>query len=67
MKNLLNFQKYVKIGKTFSTIVQENEKRICVVGAGPAGFYASQYIAKHLPNSRIDIIEKLPVPFGLVR
>lgn len=43
------------------------EPRICVIGAGPAGFYASQHILKTLPNAQIDIIEKLPVPFGLVR
>ncbi|XP_055609425.1 NADPH:adrenodoxin oxidoreductase, mitochondrial [Uranotaenia lowii] len=43
------------------------QKRICIVGAGPAGFYAAQYILKHLENSHIDIVEKLPVPFGLVR
>ncbi|XP_041769724.1 NADPH:adrenodoxin oxidoreductase, mitochondrial [Anopheles merus] len=41
--------------------------RICIVGAGPAGFYTAQYILKHLDNSDIDIVEKLPVPFGLVR
>lgn len=43
------------------------EPKICVIGAGPAGFYASQHILKTLPNAQIDIIEKLPVPFGLVR
>ncbi|XP_058061712.1 NADPH:adrenodoxin oxidoreductase, mitochondrial [Anopheles bellator] len=43
------------------------QRRICIVGAGPAGFYAAQYILKHLDNSHIDIVEKLPVPFGLVR
>lgn len=32
-----------------------------------AGFYATQYILKTLPNARVDIMEKLPVPFGLVR
>ncbi|XP_014088594.2 NADPH:adrenodoxin oxidoreductase, mitochondrial [Bactrocera oleae] len=42
-------------------------KRICIVGAGPAGFYAAQYILKHLSDCAVDIIEKLPVPFGLVR
>ena len=41
--------------------------RVAVVGAGPAGFYASQHILKNLPESRIDIFEALPVPFGLVR
>uniref|UniRef100_A0A034W9E0 NADPH:adrenodoxin oxidoreductase, mitochondrial n=1 Tax=Bactrocera dorsalis TaxID=27457 RepID=A0A034W9E0_BACDO len=42
-------------------------KRICIVGAGPAGFYAAQYILKHLSDCAVDLIEKLPVPFGLVR
>ncbi|XP_034249133.1 NADPH:adrenodoxin oxidoreductase, mitochondrial-like [Thrips palmi] len=41
--------------------------KICVVGGGPAGFYAAQHIVKALPNSEIDIFERLPVPFGLVR
>lgn len=45
----------------------EVEKRICIVGGGPAGFYSAQYLASHLPNCRIDVLEKLPVPFGLVR
>lgn len=43
------------------------KKRIAIVGSGPAGFYAAQYIVKHLPDSYVDILEKLPVPFGLVR
>lgn len=42
-------------------------KRICIVGAGPAGFYAAQHILKHLSDCSLDLIEKLPVPFGLVR
>ena len=40
---------------------------IAVVGAGPAGYYATQHIAKALPTSTIDMYEKLPVPYGLVR
>ncbi|KAL5285813.1 FDXR family protein [Megaselia abdita] len=43
------------------------KKKIAIVGGGPAGFYAAQYIAKNLSNCEIDILEKLPVPFGLVR
>ncbi|XP_062541548.1 NADPH:adrenodoxin oxidoreductase, mitochondrial-like [Armigeres subalbatus] len=50
-----------------STLNDTTPKRICIVGAGPAGFYAAQYILKHLDNSQIDILERLPVPFGLVR
>ncbi|NWW98439.1 ADRO protein, partial [Caloenas nicobarica] len=41
--------------------------RLCVVGSGPAGFYTAQHILKHHGAARIDIYEKLPVPFGLVR
>lgn len=43
------------------------EKKICIVGGGTAGFYSAQYLASHCPNCRIDVLEKLPVPFGLVR
>lgn len=45
----------------------DSKPRICVVGAGPAGFYVTQHILKTLPTAQIDIIERLPVPFGLVR
>ncbi|XP_009979913.1 PREDICTED: NADPH:adrenodoxin oxidoreductase, mitochondrial, partial [Tauraco erythrolophus] len=41
--------------------------RLCVVGSGPAGFYTAQHILKHHSGARVDIYEKLPVPFGLVR
>lgn len=52
---------------TITTNTNKIKRKICIVGAGPAGFYAAQYIVKHLNNSHVDIIEKLPVPFGLVR
>lgn len=42
-------------------------KRICIVGAGPAGFYAAQLLLKQLSDCVVDVVEKLPVPFGLVR
>lgn len=41
--------------------------KVCIVGAGPAGFYAAQHLAKKLETCEIDIYERLPVPFGLVR
>uniref|UniRef100_A0A0A1XCN3 NADPH:adrenodoxin oxidoreductase, mitochondrial n=1 Tax=Zeugodacus cucurbitae TaxID=28588 RepID=A0A0A1XCN3_ZEUCU len=57
------------IKKGFSTTVSASAatKRICIVGAGPAGFYAAQYLLKHISDCAVDIIEKLPVPYGLVR
>uniref|UniRef100_A0A8C8VMA5 NADPH:adrenodoxin oxidoreductase, mitochondrial n=1 Tax=Pelusios castaneus TaxID=367368 RepID=A0A8C8VMA5_9SAUR len=41
--------------------------QICVVGSGPAGFYTAQHLLKHHKLAQVDIYEKLPVPFGLVR
>ncbi|KAG7304172.1 hypothetical protein JYU34_011107 [Plutella xylostella] len=52
--------------KKFSTACKK-VSQVCVVGAGPAGFYAAMQLTKKLGNINIDIIEKLPVPFGLIR
>ncbi|XP_059160375.1 NADPH:adrenodoxin oxidoreductase, mitochondrial-like isoform X2 [Physella acuta] len=47
----------------------ENNKKplVAIVGSGPAGFYTAQQLLKGNPNVLVDIYEKLPVPFGLVR
>ena len=39
--------------------------RIAVVGAGPSGLYAADALAS--AGLHVDVIERLPVPFGLVR
>ncbi|VVC38083.1 Ferredoxin-NADP+ reductase, adrenodoxin-type,FAD/NAD(P)-binding domain [Cinara cedri] len=44
-----------------------NRFHVGIVGAGPAGFYCAQQLLKTIPGCQIDIYEKLPVPFGLVR
>ena len=46
----------------------EHPLRVAVVGSGPAGFYA----AGHLLNAKdatveVDLFDRLPTPFGLVR
>lgn len=41
--------------------------RIAIVGSGPAGCYTAQFLLKLLPGAEITIIDKLPVPYGLVR
>ncbi|KAB0802425.1 hypothetical protein PPYR_04611 [Photinus pyralis] len=53
------------IKRAFST--HAPKKKVCVVGAGPAGFYAAQHLTKCTTPLEIDIYERLPVPFGLVR
>ncbi|WP_062076975.1 FAD-dependent oxidoreductase [Demequina globuliformis] len=45
----------------------ERPLRVAVVGAGPAGTYASDILSKSGLDVSIDIIERLPAPFGLVR
>ncbi|MEX1036797.1 MAG: FAD-dependent oxidoreductase [Sneathiella sp.] len=41
--------------------------KICIVGSGPAGMYTAGAIVKKSPDSRIDILDKLATPYGLVR
>ena len=40
---------------------------VAVVGAGPAGFYAADAFLRRGTSCRIDVIDRLPTPFGLVR
>ncbi|EEY68381.1 NADPH:adrenodoxin oxidoreductase, putative [Phytophthora infestans T30-4] len=42
-------------------------RRVCVVGSGPGGFYATKYLLKEHAGVRVDMLEALPTPFGLVR
>ena len=41
--------------------------RVAVVGAGPAGVYAADILTKSDVDVRIDLFDKLPAPYGLVR
>ncbi|XP_069785544.1 NADPH:adrenodoxin oxidoreductase, mitochondrial isoform X2 [Narcine bancroftii] len=47
--------------------VSDPEIKVCIVGSGPAGFYTAQHLLKYHKSTVIDIYEKQPVPFGLVR
>jgi NADPH-dependent glutamate synthase beta subunit-like oxidoreductase len=40
---------------------------IAIIGSGPAGCYLADHLLRLVPNASIDILEKLPVPFGLIR
>ena len=43
-------------------------RHFAVIGSGPAGFYTAEALAKaYGDEARIDIIDKLPVPYGLIR
>jgi len=41
--------------------------RVALIGAGPAGIYAADILSKSELDVSIDLYERLPTPFGLVR
>src|SRR3954462_14340696 len=41
--------------------------RVAVVGSGPAGFYAAAALLDAEPPIEVDMLERLPTPWGLVR
>ena len=46
---------------------QNNPLIVAVVGSGPSGFYAIDALIKAGLEFRINMFERLPVPYGLVR
>jgi len=43
-------------------------RHFAVVGSGPAGFYTAEALAKaYGETARIDILDRYPVPYGLIR
>lgn len=42
-------------------------RRVAIVGSGPSGCFVAQGLLKARPDWRVDVIDTLPVPFGLVR
>jgi ferredoxin--NADP+ reductase len=48
--------------------VSDDPLRVAVVGSGPAGFYAAgALLASSDPCVEVDLIDRLPTPWGLVR
>ena len=43
-------------------------RHFAIVGSGPAGFYTAEALSKaYEDKARIDIIDRYPVPYGLIR
>ncbi len=40
---------------------------VAIVGSGPSGLYTADAIARLFPDAEIDIFDRLPTPYGLVR
>lgn len=45
----------------------DNPLRVAIVGSGPSGFYATEALIKSELTVTIDMLERLPAPYGLVR
>ncbi len=46
----------------------ENPLRVAIVGSGPAGFYAAEHLLRQEElATEVDVFDRLPTPFGLVR
>ena len=45
-----------------------NPLRVAIIGAGPTGFYAAEHLFKQSGlNVSVDLFDRLPTPYGLVR
>ncbi len=46
--------------------IDSSKGKVCVIGSGPSGMYTAKYILQEQPGVKVDVIERLPEPFGLV-
>lgn len=44
-----------------------NYHHIAIIGTGPSAFYTAKYCLDLNENVRVDLFEKIPTPYGLVR
>src|SRR5436305_1831952 len=49
-------------------MTDDSSLRVAIIGAGPSGFYAAgQLLAVPEPQFAVDLYDRLPTPYGLVR
>lgn len=65
----LTFRRYLqeRTKSNHHAVQQTQPFRVAIIGSGPAGFYTAYKILSKVEESVVDMYEKLPVPFGLVR
>ncbi|RYR67941.1 hypothetical protein Ahy_A03g014414 isoform B [Arachis hypogaea] len=66
MQNVVILQARKWFSRSLSSF-SSNPLKVCVVGSGPAGFYTAEKMLKAHQQAQVDIIDRLPTPFGLVR
>ncbi len=52
---------------TTSGDVSQPPFQVAVIGSGPSGIYTALALTKRGPDVHVDVFDKLPAPFGLVR
>ena len=50
-----------------TAFTESNPLQVAVIGSGPSGFYATESLLKADIPVRVDMYERLPTPYGLVR
>src|SRR3954468_6548573 len=49
-------------------VADQTPLRVAVIGSGPAGLYAAEALVKQTGEQvRVDVFDRLPTPYGLVR
>ncbi|MDH3205228.1 MAG: FAD-dependent oxidoreductase [Gemmatimonadota bacterium] len=46
---------------------EDHPLRVAIIGSGPAGFYVAEHLLKSDVAVHVDMFDRLPTPFGLVR
>ncbi|MEC4768986.1 cytochrome P450 [Halomonas sp. CUBES01] len=54
-------------GQVGSAAESEATPHVAIVGAGPAGCFTAKEIQRRMPGAHIDLFDRLPVPYGLLR
>jgi len=60
-------QRYSSAFSTTRRALSSSKRRVAIVGSGPSGCYTAKYLSKADSDIHIDVLEALPVPYGLVR
>src|ERR687894_272319 len=47
--------------------MQQRQARVAVIGAGPSGLYAAAALLASGEPVGVDVLDRLPAPYGLVR
>lgn len=47
--------------------VQAPAPRVAIVGGGPAGCFTAQALRRTFPQAQLEIFDRMPTPYGLVR